>query len=370
MTEKQFHRDFEKWLRERRIPFVTARMDRRSTIGNGKPDYCVTWMNRCVYVELKTAKGRLSPAQIKEIEYIRRSGNTVEVARGMAEAKEAVHNILCEGKPATGAYGACNYPLEGCFKELKRAVAAVPGNGTEDLSGGTCAGSRKACRETSATHTGAETQAAQPAQPAQNNLNAVPRCYKCGEVTPLHHRECANCRNARTLEYKRKGHWSKTTPNEQRRARVAVNGALRSGRLVKPEKCERCNELIDSKHLHAHHPDYSKRFDVIWLCRVCHSLEHKLWTPCRVLAEPQLDDKLRDGKRKQPSGEARESTENRDRTGEGSSMADSRGDVQNFNFFIGDWKGTPYVFAPDLDGNYKMIRKASVIDIANLPKLP
>jgi hypothetical protein len=40
------------------------------------------------------------------------------------------------------------------------------------------------------------------------------------------------------------------------------------------------------------------------------------------------------------------------------------------NFYIGDWKGTPYVFAPDLDGNYKMIRKASVLDVDNLPKLP
>ncbi len=33
----------------------------------------------------------------------------------------------------------------------------------QSLSGGTCAGSRKTCRETSVTHTGAETQAAQTA---------------------------------------------------------------------------------------------------------------------------------------------------------------------------------------------------------------
>jgi hypothetical protein len=207
MTEKEFHRDFEKWLRERRIPFVTARMDRRSTIGNGKPDYCVTWMNRCVYVELKTSKGRLSPAQIKEIEYIRRSGNTVEIARSLPEAIEAIHNILCEGKPATEAYGACNYPLGGCFEELKRAVSEVPGNGTKDLSGSAA-------------------------------------CAVATDVCPT----------------------------------------------------------------------------------------------STVKAMPKVDS----GTCKPPAQ----------------------------NFYIGDWKGTQYVFGPDLDGNYKMIRKASVIDIDNLPKLP
>jgi hypothetical protein len=37
----------------------------------------------------------------------------------------------------------------------------------KSLSGGTCAGSRKACRKTTATHTGSETQADQPAQTPQ-----------------------------------------------------------------------------------------------------------------------------------------------------------------------------------------------------------
>jgi hypothetical protein len=212
MTEKQFHRDFEKWLRERRIPFVTSRMDRRSTIGNGKPDYCITFMNRCRYVELKTSKGRLSPAQVKEIEYIRRSGNTVEVARSLPEAIEAVHGILCEGKPSVDSYGACNYPLEGCFRELKRAVAEVPGNGTEDLSA------------------------------ARGGIAAV------GE---------------------RKGH-------------LKIKGM--------PDENPACQNI--------------------------------------------------------------------------------RSDLAAQNFYIGDWQRTPYVFAPDIDGNYKMNRKASVIDIANLPKLP
>lgn len=130
MRERQIHDAFEVWLRERKIPFVHHRMDRRSGIAKGWPDYSVFWMGRAVMIEVKTIKGRLSPDQLKVIEFIRRSGNTVEIARNVPECVEAVQNILCEGKPNVGHYGGCNYPLEGCFKELKQTVAKVPGNGS------------------------------------------------------------------------------------------------------------------------------------------------------------------------------------------------------------------------------------------------
>lgn len=40
------------------------------------------------------------------------------------------------------------------------------------------------------------------------------------------------------------------------------------------------------------------------------------------------------------------------------------------SFYLIDWKGSPYVVAPDQDGAFRMIRKASTIDVANLAKLP
>jgi hypothetical protein len=314
MTEKELHREFETYLRARRIPFVTSRMDRRSTIGNGKPDYCVTWMNRCRYIELKTSKGRLSPAQVKEIEYIRRSGNTVEIARTLPEAIEAVRNILCEGKPATDAYGACNYPLEGCFKELKRAVAEVPGNGTE------------------------------------NNLNAVPVLAEPREP------ECSG-EARRSIQGSNPGVAAAFNPYEMQRT---------SNRNEAPnEKGQTNAETIPSSGMQ----DLRKRTKAVSGQR---PIEPKIsgqmeGEDSRSQGQNPEAEQMRDMRQSGQSGRASP----RLHEAAGSNVAVSnvpRRGVQNF--YIGDWKGTRYVFAPDLGGNYKMIRKASVIDIDNLPELP
>ena len=58
---------------------------------------------------------------------------------------------------------------------------------------------------------------------------------------------------------------------EKYRARQIVLGALRSGKLIKLP-CRFCN----IKQVEAHHPDYSKPLEVIWLCSECHRLLHKI----------------------------------------------------------------------------------------------
>lgn len=55
-------------------------------------------------------------------------------------------------------------------------------------------------------------------------------------------------------------------------ARAAVGAAIRNGRLTKAEQCQRCDSTIE---IQAHHADYSKPLDVIWLCRLCHDIESK-----------------------------------------------------------------------------------------------
>lgn len=49
----------------------------------------------------------------------------------------------------------------------------------------------------------------------------------------------------------------------------AVKSALRSGKLVKPERCSSCGEV---KPLDAYHEDCSKFLEVTWLCRMCKCL--------------------------------------------------------------------------------------------------
>jgi hypothetical protein len=60
---------------------------------------------------------------------------------------------------------------------------------------------------------------------------------------------------------------------EMHQAMRAVQSALRSGELVRPNNCERCGKRCKPI---AHHNSYEpeKWLDVEWLCRSCHGKEH------------------------------------------------------------------------------------------------
>lgn len=66
-----------------------------------------------------------------------------------------------------------------------------------------------------------------------------------------------------------KQRWARNNP-EKRKAHVIVGHAIRSGKLVKLP-CEACG----SERSEAHHHDYSKPLDVVWLCRACHGEIHR-----------------------------------------------------------------------------------------------
>ena len=51
-------------------------------------------------------------------------------------------------------------------------------------------------------------------------------------------------------------------------ARNVVNNAVRDGRLQKSCCCKRCGS---EKKIQAHHGDYAKPLDVVWLCEKCHN---------------------------------------------------------------------------------------------------
>ena len=51
-------------------------------------------------------------------------------------------------------------------------------------------------------------------------------------------------------------------------ARGAVHRAIKNGTLIKPAWCMTCGKEADI--IEAHHADYSKPLDVIFLCKKCH----------------------------------------------------------------------------------------------------
>ncbi len=58
---------------------------------------------------------------------------------------------------------------------------------------------------------------------------------------------------------------------EKRRAHILLYKARRSGKINKPSICSSCD---NGGKIHAHHRDYSKPLDVVWLCASCHAKLH------------------------------------------------------------------------------------------------
>lgn len=86
-------------------------------------------------------------------------------------------------------------------------------------------------------------------------------------------------RNAKTREWQKNNaefiaqkqrDYAKENP-EKVKARHIVSRALKSGVLSKPLCCQHCGK---EKCLNAHHADYTKPLDVIWVCIRCHRAIH------------------------------------------------------------------------------------------------
>lgn len=58
---------------------------------------------------------------------------------------------------------------------------------------------------------------------------------------------------------------------DRHRANALLNYYISTGSIKKPKICSRCN---NENNIEAHHHDYKKPLDVIWVCRVCHKNIH------------------------------------------------------------------------------------------------
>jgi hypothetical protein len=144
------------------------------------------------------------------------------------------------------------------------------------------------------------------------------KCFRCGEIKPLsdfyvhkhmfdgHLNKCKACtrkdtafrvmekqsdpawvlkeaERQRVKQYKKKDEWASRYADsastrskkytekypEKKKATTAVSNALRDGRMDR-KPCEVCG----AHRAQAHHDDYSKPLDVVWLCSTHHAERH------------------------------------------------------------------------------------------------
>lgn len=73
------------------------------------------------------------------------------------------------------------------------------------------------------------------------------------------------------------------------RANSLVAAAVASGDLVRHPICEKCGrpplQWSGPGAIVAHHEDYAKPLDVVWLCRTCHKQRHKFLKEARPAQE-------------------------------------------------------------------------------------
>jgi hypothetical protein len=125
-------------------------------------------------------------------------------------------------------------------------------------------------------------------------------CTACNEIKPIAEfykvdSKCKPCRKAKVMEYRRNNsekiraydrqrgklehrknavllntNKRRKDPDGYMAAHNAVARALKKG-LIERKPCCMCGSTLN---IHAHHDDYSKRLDVMWLCVIHHKARH------------------------------------------------------------------------------------------------
>jgi len=68
---------------------------------------------------------------------------------------------------------------------------------------------------------------------------------------------------------------SRANNPEKRKAHGVISKALKAKKIIRPDRCAICGKK--DMILHAHHEDYSKPLDVLWVCVQCHQHIHKFY---------------------------------------------------------------------------------------------
>lgn len=117
-------------------------------------------------------------------------------------------------------------------------------------------------------------------------------CRDCREVKPVDDfyikekrshstRYFSRCKDCYRLFYRRPGGrrlrtiglekvLTKKQLDRRKKAWKAVANAVYRGKILKPNRCERCGKKVLKKNLHGHHKNHRLKLNVHWLCENCH----------------------------------------------------------------------------------------------------
>ncbi len=94
--EREMHNLFASWLRLNQVPFIHARMDKKSTIRKGWPDFTLVWHGHAFCLEFKLPGQPLEPEQLEVHRELRLTGTPVQTAYSVAEAIDAARRLIGE----------------------------------------------------------------------------------------------------------------------------------------------------------------------------------------------------------------------------------------------------------------------------------
>lgn len=105
---------------------------------------------------------------------------------------------------------------------------------------------------------------------ARKHMNEINN--SCSEIRE---KNKASCRkyyyNNKIREVKKVRDYYRASP-EKMYAHDLVKINIRNGNLQRADSCECCSRV--DLQIYAHHPDYKKPNEIIWLCRSCHKKVH------------------------------------------------------------------------------------------------
>lgn len=112
------------------------------------------------------------------------------------------------------------------------------------------------------------------------------QCKKCHNITTVISRDIDKHRDYSKQWHRKSKYWTREEVRErdlkrsrvknkswEAKARSLANRAVDLGFLSRPDYCSECGGK--GWGIHAHHEDYNKPLEVIWLCTDCHGKKHR-----------------------------------------------------------------------------------------------